>query len=174
LYSNEDFNFQIQPQSVIINNFDEKYITSDNHYIGQVLYRYDQIELACDCQTELNQTEYFIYWMINNKTSNEFNNSNRIQLFINMNTVQVPITYVTCYCVFIQIDSRKIRKSYQYQLYIDLESEPSLKPIVYIAQSSVIKEHWNSFIQHHFIMIPILTFIIIGITCPLIVLNFRR
>ncbi len=173
-YSNEDFIFQIQPQSVVINNLDEKYITSDNHYIGQVLYRYDQVKLACDCQTELNHTEYYIYWTINNKTWNKLNNSNRIELFIDINTVQVPITYVTCYCVFIQFDFRRIKKSYQYQLYIDLESEPSLKPINYSVQSSVIKEHWNSFIQHHLFMIPIFTFIIIGITCPLIILSFRR
>ncbi len=173
-YSNEDLLFQIQPQSVLINNLDEKYITNDNHYIGQVLYRYDRIELACDCQTELNHIQYYIYWTINNETYNQFNNSNKIQLSIDMNTVQVPITYVTCYCIFIQLDSKKITKSYQYQLYIDLESEPSLKPINYSVQSSILKEHFSSFIQHHFTMIPIFTLIIIGITCPLIILSSTR
>lgn len=117
-YSTDDFIFQIQPQSVRINNLDEIYITSDDHYIGQVLYQYDQIELACECQTQLNHTQYNIYWTINNKIINHYNNSNHIELFINKNTVQTPITYVTCNCIFIQSNLTIIKKDYQYQLYI--------------------------------------------------------
>jgi len=117
-YSTDDFIFQIQPQSVRINDLDEIYITSDEHYVGQVLYQYDQIQLACECQTQLNNTQYIIYWTINNKIFNRYNNSNHMQLFINKNTVQTPITYVTCHCIFIQSNSTKIKKDYQYQLYI--------------------------------------------------------
>jgi hypothetical protein len=117
-YSTHHLVFQIQPESVRINNLDEIYITNDDHYIGQVLYQDDQIELACECQTQLNHTQYNIYWTINNKIVNQYNNSNNIQLSININTVQTPITYVTCYCIFIQSNVTKIKKDYQYKLYI--------------------------------------------------------
>jgi hypothetical protein len=117
-YSTDDTVFQVQPQSVRINNLDEIYITSNDHYIGQVLYQDDRIELACECQTQLNHIEYHIYWTINNKIFNRYNNSNSIQLEINRNTVQAPITYVTCYCHFIQSNLTKIQKDYPYQLYI--------------------------------------------------------
>jgi hypothetical protein len=117
-YSTDDFTFQIQPQPVRINNFDEIYITRDDHYIGQVLYQSDQIQLACECETQLNDTQYIIYWKINHKIVHQYNNSNNIELLINRNTVQTPITYVTCYCIFTQSNLIKIEKHYQYQLYI--------------------------------------------------------
>jgi len=117
-YSIGNLSYQIQPQSVRINNLDEIYITSDDHYIGRVLYRYDLIELACECQTQLKNIQFNIYWTINNKTFNRYNNSDSIQLGINIDSVQVPITYVTCHCVFVQSNLRKIKRSYQYLLYI--------------------------------------------------------
>jgi hypothetical protein len=117
-YSTNDLVFQIQPQSVRINNQDEMYITSDNHYIGQVLYRYDQIELGCECQTQLDHIKYIIYWTINNKIFHQYNNSNSMQLMINKNTVQAPITYIKCHCIFIELNLTKIQTDFQYQLYI--------------------------------------------------------
>jgi hypothetical protein len=188
-YTTNDLLYQIQPQLVRINNHDEIYITSDDHNIGQMLYRYDQIQLACECQTELNHSQYQIYWAINNKILNEYNNSNTIQVIIDINTVKAPITYVTCHCVFIPSNITKIKRDYQYQLYIgkifvdcktnffclkilDLESEPSLKPIDYSVETSVIKLHLEKFIHHHFIIVLSFIFVIIGITCPLIILSF--
>ncbi|CAF0972867.1 unnamed protein product [Rotaria sp. Silwood1] len=167
----DDLIFQIQPQSVRINNFDELYITNDNHFIGQILYRYDEIQLACECQTQINHIKYNIYWTINNKTYNQYNNSNSIELLINLNTVQAPITYVTCHCIFIQSNRTKIRRYYQYQLYIDLESEPSLQSINYSLELNIIKERFYNFIHHRYLIILSFILIIIGISCPLMILN---
>ncbi|CAM4798568.1 unnamed protein product [Rotaria magnacalcarata] len=133
----EDSTYQIQPQSVCINNFDELYITSDDHFIGQVLYRYDQLQLACDCQTLVNHIAYKIYWTINNKTYNEYNDSNRIQLIVDINTVRAPVTFVACHCIFIESNRTKTERNYEYKLLIDLESEPSLKPIAYTVELSM-------------------------------------
>jgi hypothetical protein len=121
-YSTNDLVFQIQPQLVRINNHDEIYVTKDDHYIGQVLYRYDQIKLACECQTQLNHTESIIYWTINNKIVSRYNHSNSIQLVININTVQVPITYVKCHCIFIRSNLTKTKIDYKYKLYIGKSS----------------------------------------------------
>lgn len=167
--SDIDSLFDIQPQSVWINNIDEKYITSDKHYIGQVLYRYDRIEFGCDCQSLLNDVKYFIYWTLNDRTFNRFNNSNSFKLLIDHHTVQVPISYVTCYCVFLRNNSTRIRKDYRYQLYIDLESEPSLKPIEYSTESNVFKGRVYSFFHRHFLMIPILYSLVIVITVFVII-----
>ncbi|CAF1118130.1 unnamed protein product [Rotaria sordida] len=167
----DDLIFQIQPQSVLINNLDEIYITNDNHFIGQVLYRYDKIQLGCECQTQLNHTQHNIYWIINNKTYDQYNNSNSIELLINLNTVQAPITSVICHCIFIQSNITKIKKDYQYQLYIDLVSEPSLKPINYSLESSIIKERFYNFIHRRYVVILSFILIIIGISCPLMILN---
>lgn len=120
-FSTDDFIFQIQPQLVRINNLDELYITRDDHYIGQVLYRYDQVQLACECQTHLNHTKHQIYWSINKKIYNRYNKLSNITIFINRKTVQTPITYVTCHCIFTQSNLTKIRRNYQYQLYIGKE-----------------------------------------------------
>ncbi|CAF2406450.1 unnamed protein product [Rotaria sp. Silwood2] len=167
----DDLVFQIQPQSVRINNLDELYITNDNHFIGQVLYRYDEIQLACECQTQMNHIQYNIYWAINNKIYNQYNNSNSIELLINLNTVQAPITYVTCHCIFIQSNITKIKRDFQYQLYIDLESEPSLQPINYSLESNIIKQRFYNFIHRRYLVILSFILIIIGITCPLMILN---
>ena len=169
-YSSDiDSLFDIQPQPVLINNVDEKYITSDKHYIGQVLYRYDRIEFGCDCQSQLNDVKYFIYWTINDRIFTRFNNSNSLKLFIDRHTVQIPISYITCYCVFIRINSTRIRKEYRYQLYIDLESESSLKSIDYTVELNVFKGRVYSFFQQHFLMIPILYGLVIVITIFVII-----
>lgn len=116
--SNEDLTYQVQPQSIRINKFDEIYMTSNDHFIGQVLYRYDQLELACECQTSSMKSKYHIYWTINNQVYNKYNQSNNIEILINKNTVQAPITFVTCYCVFIESNRTKTILDYQYKLYI--------------------------------------------------------
>lgn len=167
--SNDDSSFQVLPQPVWINNLDEKYITNDKHYIGQVLYRSDQVELGCDCQSELDDVQHFIYWTMNDRLFHRFNNSHSFQLFVDRHTVQVPISYVTCYCVFVQGNSTRIKKDYQYLLYIDLESEPSLKPIHYSIETHALKERVHTFIQRHFLMIPILYVLAIFLTSFVII-----
>lgn len=84
--TNNNWNYQIQPQIVRINNYENSYITNDEHFIGQVLYRYDQIQLGCECQTLINQTQTFIYWTVNKRILHRFNNSNSIQLIITNRT----------------------------------------------------------------------------------------
>ncbi|CAF1053012.1 unnamed protein product [Adineta steineri] len=171
-HSTVDLLFQIQPHSVRINNQDEIYITSDDHYIGQVLYRSDQIQLACDCQTQLNKTQYNIYWAINNKIIDQYRSLNSIHLIIDKNNVQAPITYVSCHCVFILPNLKQIKRNYRYQLYIDLESEPSLKPIIYSVELNMIKGHFYDFLRRHSILLVSFTIILIGITCSLVILSF--
>ncbi|CAF1180483.1 unnamed protein product [Rotaria magnacalcarata] len=167
----EDSTYQIQPQSVCINNFDELYITSDDHFIGQVLYRYDQLQLACDCQTLVNHIAYKIYWTINNKTYNEYNDSNRIQLIVDINTVRAPVTFVACHCIFIESNRTKTERNYEYKLLIDLESEPSLKPIAYTVELSMVKQKFQDFIHLHFAVILSFIFVLIATICPLMILN---
>ena len=118
LSTNNNWNYQIQPQIVRINNYESSYITNDEHFIDQVLYRYDQIQLGCECQTLTNQTKTFIYWIVNKRILHRFNNSNSLQIIITNRTVQAPKTLVTCYCLFYPENSIKIRRGYHYQLYI--------------------------------------------------------
>lgn len=173
-YSNDDSFIRVLPQSVWINNLDEKYIINDKHYIGQVLYRYDHVQLGCDCQSELNDMEYSIYWTMNDRLVNRFNHSNNFQLYVDVHTVEVPINYVTCYCLFIPKNSSRIIKDYQYQLYIDLESEPSLKPIHYSIEIHALKERFYMFLQRHFLMIPILYVLAIVLTGFVIIWSFTH
>ena len=113
-----DLSFQVQPQPVRINNEEDIYVIYEDNYIGQVLYRSDQIQLECQCQTPSNQIEHYMYWTINNELSSQFNNSNRIRLLINADNVQGPITYVTCHCIFYREKFHEITRDYRYKLYI--------------------------------------------------------
>ena len=113
-----DLYFQIQPQLVRVNNLDEMYISNDEHFLGQVLYRDDRIQLACECQTNAKRAQWEIYWSVNNEKFHQIKNSTSIQLLVNAETVQAPITSVTCHCTFVQKKSAKIQRTYQYQLYI--------------------------------------------------------
>ena len=117
-YCNNDLSFQTEPRPVRINNQEEIYVIHDDNYIGQVLYRYDQLQLECQCQTQENPIKYSIYWTINNQIISQYNNSTRIQLIVNKDNVQVPITYVTCICMFYQENSYEITRDYRYKLYI--------------------------------------------------------
>jgi hypothetical protein len=116
--------FDIQPQSVRINDHDEIYIANTEHFLGQVLYRYDRIALACECRTDLRDIQYEIYWSINAHRIDRLHNRTTIELIIDNNTVQAPITSATCHCIFIRLNdsSRQIKRQYQYQLYIGKHS----------------------------------------------------
>ncbi|UJR21578.1 hypothetical protein I4U23_024660 [Adineta vaga] len=169
--STNDLTFQTQPRPVRINNQDI-YVINEANYIGQVLYRYDRIQLACECYTEENDIKYSIYWTINNKTISHYNNSNHIQLVMNKTNVKVPVTYVACHCVFYRTNFNKITSYYQYKLYIDLESEPSLEMIRYSVQTSMIKAHVDDFLHRHVVAIVSLAVVMIGITFSLIIFNW--
>jgi hypothetical protein len=54
-----------------------------------------------------------------------------------------------------------------FEKFLDLENEPSLKPIHYFVQSSIFKQHFYSFIHHHYIGILSFALINIGITCAI-------
>ena len=119
--SNVDLYFQIQPQLVRVNNLNEMYITNDEHFLGQVLYRHDQIQLACDCQTAFTRVQWEMHWSMNNVKLYQPKNSTSIQLLVNAGTMRAPVTSVTCHCTFTQKNSTKVQRSYQYQLYIGRE-----------------------------------------------------
>ncbi|CAF1533703.1 unnamed protein product [Adineta ricciae] len=166
-----DLSFQVQPQPVRINNEEDIYVIYEDNYIGQVLYRSDQIQLECQCQTSSNQIEHHMYWTVNNELSSQYNNSNRIRLVINADNLRGPIIYVTCHCIFYLQTFHEITRNYRYKLYIDLESEPSLEAIKYSVEKNLIKERFNEFLRHHVFAIIGLALVIIGITCPLLLFN---
>lgn len=184
--SNVDLYFQIQPQLVRVNNLNEMYITNDEHFLGQVLYRYDQIQLACDCQTTMTRIQWEMHWSMNNERLYQPKNSTSIQLSVNAETMQAPVTTVTCHCTFTQKNSTKVQRSYQYQLYIgreiffewldvgmetslDLESEPTLETIHYIVPFNVFKRRFNQFRRHpHFFIIFGLLFVVLATLCSLL------
>lgn len=117
-----DGSFQVQPQPVRINNQEEIYITEEDNYIGQVLYRFDQLQLECECQMHADQSHYHLYWTVNNQLVHAHNDSKRMQLAVDRHTVQEPITYVTCHCLFNQANSKEIVRDYRYKLYIGREA----------------------------------------------------
>ena len=51
-----DLFFHVQLKSILINNISEYSIIDNNHhFIGQILYRYDQIQLGYECQMKQSQ-----------------------------------------------------------------------------------------------------------------------
>jgi len=57
-------------------------------------------------------------------------------------------------------------------LFLDFESEPSLKPVIYEIQSNFFEQRLVDFLQHHSSVVFVLLFFIIGVTCSLIIYSF--
>ncbi|CAF1620423.1 unnamed protein product [Didymodactylos carnosus] len=90
----------VNGEIILINN--EELYQSADHDVKQLLYRNDQINLACTC-TQRHSDEYFnyyFYWTINNILVK--NDSTRIHLTINSSDklITEPITTVYCHCQY--------------------------------------------------------------------------
>lgn len=110
-----EFDFDLQPQPIRLNDLEEIYLTNDDHFLGQVLYRFDRIHLACECRSS---TSYRIFWTINNRRISDRLNSSDLEFEINEETVETPTSDVVCYCLFLMKNQSEIEKSFRYQFYI--------------------------------------------------------
>lgn len=185
--SNE-FEFDLQHQPIRINDLNDLYLTSESNTSGYTLYRFDQIQLACECRSS---ASHRIFWSINNRILNEHFNVSTVVLDIDQNTVQTPYTAVTCHCLFTLKNRTTIEKTFRYQFFIgkhrstviclsspiglDLESEPTLKSINYTLQINRVQRRLMRWVQHpHFKVMMPLFFLILAFTCPLILLSWLR
>ena len=185
-----EFEFDLQPQPIRLNDLEEIYLTNDEHFLGQVLYRFDRLHLACECRSS---RSFRIFWTINDRLIADPFNSSDLQLEISRDTVEAPVTDVTCHCLFAAKSRGEVEKSFRYQFYIgkakrnetirstfplssvDLESEPTLKPIDYVLDMNVVQHRLAQFVHQplfkiffpFFLLIVVLTASLLVVSCLL-------
>ena len=110
--------YHVQPQMIRINDWEPFYMTSEKNEVGQVLYRDDRIEFACECRAPVDPVPHRIVWLINNSTVRGSKNASSIRLIINSTTVQAPVSVVRCRCIFTLANSSVVPVDYRYFMHI--------------------------------------------------------
>ena len=182
-----EFEFDLQPQPIRLNDLEEIYLTNDDHFLGQVLYRFDRLHLTCECRSS---RSFRIFWTINDRIIADPFNSSDLQLEINRDTVETPTTDVTCHCLFTAKNRSEVEKSFRYQFYVgkskrsdglipslslssaDLDSEPTLKPIDYVLEMNLVQHRLVRFVHHPLFKIFLPFFLLIFVfTSSLLVVS---